>query len=404
MLKKLLGVGAIYAGSVLALFIGETLLIRDIPGAEYGAFRIALNAAPLVALVAMLGNESATARLVAEKQSPIRWSAMQSRRALTGLILGGGFGAYGWFVLSLSLWWMLGVAILSALLVSTNFFSAVQRSIGLPNWAAWSQQGYRLVGGVAIAILAVLGLADRWAVFCLILGAGIFSIGGFTWNARLRDHSLLADEERKWLAKIGPGFALSGITMAALDLLDQLVIAQIASIEVAGEYSAIKLYLVFPVISIASILAFVALPMAVRFVATARWMSIVKVMITGLGASLIATAVLGGTGVYALKYITGISPPLGLTICLLVVGMLRLYYTVPISLLSALTSSVEIRRLGYVGIVGLGLLAASPLLSVAFPEIGVVQAVAIGLVSAFTLRVVSAIYLCWRAFRRRQIA
>lgn len=402
MLRKLFGVGAIYASSVLALFVGETLLIRELPGAEYGAFRLALNAAPLVAIVAMLGNESATSRLVAEKQMPIRWSVMQARRSLAGLILGGGFGLYGWLMLELSFWWMFGVAMLSALLVSTNFFSAVQRSIGLSSRAAWSQQGYRLVGGVIIAIWAVLGQVDRWAVFCLILGAGIFSIGGFLWDARQRHHSLLTEEERRWLSRVGPGFALSGITMAALDLLDQLVIAQIASIEAAGEYSAVKLYLVFPIISIASILAFVALPTAVQFVAKASWTSIVKLLAAGLGASFIVAAVIGGAGFYALRAIAGISPPPGLTICLLAVGMLRLYYTVPISLLSALTSSVEIRRLGYVGIFGIGLLVASPLLCIAFPGFGVVQATVVGLVAAFALRVVSAIYLCWRAFRRRQ--
>lgn len=401
MLKKLFGVGAIYALSVLSLFIGETLLIRESSGEDYGAFRLALNAGPLVALVAMLGNESATARLVAEKQSAIRWSTMQSQRALAGLILGFGFGLYGWFVLALDFWWMLGVAILSALLVSTNFFSAVQRSVDLPNRAAWSQQGYRLFGGVLIAVLAVLGVVDRWALFCLILGAGIFAISGFRWNSKLRSHSLPTDEERKWLASVGPGFALSGITMAALDFMDQLIVAQIASIGAAGEYSAIKLYVVFPVISIASILAFVALPMAVRFVATASWMSIVKVLANGLGASFIAAAVLGGAGVYALKLLAGISPPFGLTVCFLAVGMLRLYYTVPISLLSAMTSSVEIRWLGYIGIVGVGILLASPLLTFVFRDVDVVQAVAIGLVAAFSLRVVFAIYLCRRAFRRK---
>lgn len=398
--KRVAGSAGIYSYSVGVLMLAEILIIRNFGEAVYGGYRIVIVAAPVLVLVGFAGYESAVSRAVAERREPVAFDRYTHIRVLRTFGLALGFSVILVYWLGIGYFTAVSLVGLVVGLSVSLYVAAQQRALDRPGLAALSQQGYRAVGGTLIILL--MGTSASFEPTMIFAGAAlVIAVMSALWLVNQDKFWVPAKSQRRWLVGFGHGFAWSGASMAAIDLLDQVLVASLAGVEVAGVYASLKLMLVFPVMSISSILSFIALPTAVRYVRLITITRLHRALVGSFVTSFVVAVILAVSGAILYPIVLGTTLRFSEIVVFGCIGWMRLYYVIPSSMLGALSHRREMSWLGGSGILGVAVLLATSLVVYFIDNADVVMSIGTAVLFAFAVRNVFAISLCYLAARRR---
>jgi len=188
------------------------------------------------------------------------------------------------------------------------------------------------------------------------------------------------------------------LSLAAGDWLDQALLAHLSNdLGVVGGYAQVKLVTVYPILSIGSVLGFVALPELARRRDTFTQSQVLRWMVGCLAASVVAAALLAPVSRLLLSWLFGVSFDWRLVVTLSIVGALRLFYVLPSAMLGALSTPRVMAQFGGLGFLGLAVQIVVTLLAA---HGGLMMAAALGLAAATVLRVALSSLICLRVVKR----
>lgn len=363
----LVSVPGIYGAAILVLFVGDVVLSRTTSPAEFGEYSITRNAIPLIALVAIFGVDQALTReYAAMRGHGVARLVLRSRAMVaTGLSALGALLLYRY--LGVSVGAALVVAACGPALVISELSAALLRGKGFYAFSALVQQGYRLLLGAAILILATLGQISEYVVdrmFEATVAALLVAVVGFALLGGVRSLKELDPQgtprEAKRMGRLGFAFGLSMISLAAIDWVDQALVTRLgAGLGDTGVYAAHKLIAVYPLLSLASIGGFLLLPELVK---SAHILTPRKVLVWLLmTAAIVATVAVAWAAVSPIAYQQFLDrePTWELLATLTAVGGLRLLYVVPSSVLGAVGSLSLIIATALVGLLAIPVLCGT---------------------------------------------
>jgi O-antigen/teichoic acid export membrane protein len=392
-------VAPIYAGAIGLLLIGELLLARHISSASFGAYQLVRQAIPVISVLALLGyDQSLTRETALRSGTPAALDSRQLRLVVAAVAL----GALGAVYLTVSL--HVPIAIASTLAVSagavalSSLISGVMRAGQRSALAALTQQGGRLFAGLFF-IAAWPLLSGIGAAIALSLSSVAIAAVGVLWIRRQRKTWTATAADHRLMRRLGIGFSLSMLSLAAGDWLDQALLAHLSNnLALVGGYAQIKLVTVYPILSIGSVLGFVALPELARRRDAFTESQVMRWMAGSLAGSVAAAALLAPVSRVLLTWWFGVTYDWSLVIILSIVGGLRLFYVLPSAMLGALSTPQVMAKFGGLGCAGLGV---QVLVTLVTARGGLMMAAALGLAAATVLRVVLSSMICLSLVKQR---
>ena len=347
-------IGLVYGGSISALFVGELLLARHLDTAEFGQYNLVRQGVPVVVVLSLLGYDQALTRETAARGGIApRLDCRQWRLVLLSVVVAAAGAAY--LVLRLGVAWPTAVTLVmgGAAVALSSLVSGVMRASHRSGLGAGAQQGHRLLAGVAfIGAAGLLSGAGAALTFCLC--ALTVAVGCVVWSTRLVNPWVIDDAAHRTMRRLGVGYSLSMLMLATGDWADLAMAAELSgNLADVGQYGQFKLVALYPVLSVGSILGFVALPaIASRRAAITR--STARQWAAGAAVMSLALAALA---VPASRYLADamfhIDAPWALLTVLGTIGGLRLFYVLPSAYLGAVAPPRWLVGLGVVGAVGL---------------------------------------------------
>jgi O-antigen/teichoic acid export membrane protein len=347
-------IGLVYGTSVGLLFVGELLLARHLDAAEFGQYNLVRQGVPVVVVLALLGYDQALTRETAARGGIAPRLDRRQWRLVALAVVVAGAGA-GYLVLRLGVAWPIASTLVvgSAAIALSSLVSGALRASHRSGLGALAQQGHRLLAGVAfIGAAGLLSGAGAALTFCMC--ALIVAAGCVMWSTRLATPWVIDDAAHRTMRRLGVGYSLSMLTLATGDWVDLALAAELSgNLADVGQYGQLKLLALYPVLSIGSILGFVALPAIATRRATItrsralRWTA---------GAALTSLAMIA-VAVPASRYLADVlfhvQAPWALLTVLGTIGGLRLFYVLPSAYLGAVAPARWLLGLGAVGATGL---------------------------------------------------
>ena len=381
------------------MLIGELLLARHISSAQFGAYQLVRQAIPVVSVLALLGYDQSLTRETASGQGvPAAFDIRQLRLVVAAVVL----GALGAFYLTQEL--RVPLAIASTLSVSagavalSSLISGVMRASQQSALAALTQQGGRLFAGLVFIVSWPL-LSGIGAAIALSISSVAIAVVGVIWIKRQRETWTATNADHRLMRRLGMGFSLSMLSLAAGDWLDQALLAHLSNnLAVVGGYAQVKLVTVYPILSIGSVLGFVALPELARRRDTFTGRRLIRWMVGCLAGSAAAAAVLAPISRIMLTWLFGVTYDWSLVIVLSIVGGLRLFYVLPSALLGALSTPRVMAGFGGLGFAGLGI---QVLVTLVAAHGDLMMAAALGLAAATVFRAVVSSVICLNLVKQR---
>lgn len=391
-------VGVLYGASIGCLFAGEVLLARHLTTAEFGQYNLVRQCLPFVVALALLGyDQSLTRETAARGGRPPRLD----RRQCSLILLAGGTGGLAAVYLIVRLNVSVGTAatlvVTGAAVATTSLVSGVMRASSRPALGAVSQQGYRLFAGLVFVATSTI-LTGFLASVVLATSAVVVAVACIRWSRKLTSFWHVTSLDHRLMRRLGIGYSLSMLSLALGDWLDSALIAELSGdLGLVGRYGQVKLIALYPLLSVGSILGFVALPTIAARRQTLNRPQVIRWLL--VAGALAATA--GALMIPLVRFLTQslfeMRPSWLLVVMLSFVGALRLYYVLPSALLGATATVHRLAGFGIMGIVGVVIqLGVTLWLS----HGDVLMAGAAGLLSASVVRVMSSTVLCleisWR--------
>jgi hypothetical protein len=392
-------IAAIYGGSVGLLLVAELALSRTTSPAVFGEYQYVRQLLPFMVAGALFGWDQALTRHTAEtgRDVALRPTLRRCILRMAGVSVIAVLGSAYLFDLS---------ALTFAVLMSAPF-ALVVSELAAASWrarhayghAAFAQQGYRMFAGAAICVLVIFGFVpDQAPVVCLLTATVLVAL----WSGRQTVRRYAPDPSDAGglnrLPTVAIGFGVSMLAFPGIDWADQAAVAYVFDgMTSSGQYAAAKLIAVYPFISIASIVGFIAMPEAVRrrrlmtpswCVSVLCWASLVA-----LPVWLVATGALSQVA----PMILGRQVPAAALWTLTAVGVLRILYVIPSSVLGAVGSASLMVASGLFGCVGIAL---EILVIIFWPGDDPLLAGACGLLAATVIRLLVAHVTAMTAARR----
>lgn len=367
------------------MLLADVLLARSLAPSEFGEYMLVRNSLPLVSVVTLLGVDQAVTRRYAEGDAAGLAAGVFRLRALVAVAAAAGTAALlhaliGATPLTACVAGIAGIAV-----AGSDLAAAHLRGKGSYHYSAFTQQGHRLLWGLAIVALVLLlpsstqltaALAVVPVVAFILTGIGI---------ARGRPFSERGDADVRSASRLGLAFGASMLSLMLLDWLDQALLAQSSGLASSGIYASQRLVAVYPLLSLASIAGFVLMPELIR-----RASSLTPELVRR--GSVLAAA---GCGVLGIAWSILAVPVFGVLmpreanptvmVCLAIVGALRLFYLLPSSLLGAFGSTGLILRTSLVAMVAP--VALTMVFLLVAQHVQAEEAMAISLVVATAIRV-----------------
>jgi len=393
--KQVGTVGVLYGGSIVALLIGELLLARGTSQADFGTYSLVRSAIPLISALGLLGFDQALTRECAAASLPVRFDKRQVLLSGRSCILALGVGAY--LCGSMGVPWQagLGLVLAATCVTVSNLVSGVMRATGHPNLAALGQQGYRLATGCTFIALwgNVPGNSSVWVLF---VATCMVSIVCISWSLRLSVTWSMTPPTQRVLTRLGYGYALAMLSLAATDWIDQAIVGEIGGLREVGRYSQAKLIAVYPLLSLGSILGFLALP---AIASQREFLTLAKLRSWGQWASFaVAALLLVAIPITLFSSSALLHDPLahGPIVILTCAGAVRLLYVLPSAVLGAVAGPRTLATFGSIALAGTFLQVGT---TIVLSDLGISLAAALGLLAAALLRVISSALLCWSTVR-----
>ena len=277
----------------------------------------------------------------------------------------------------------------------TSLVSGVMRASRRSGLGAIAQQGNRLLAGVvfvgASQFLSGLGAAVTFSICALVV-----AIGCVVWSSRLEVVWLVDDPAHHMMRRLGVGYSLSMLTLAAGDWVDLVLAGEFGNVlSNVGQYGQLKLLALYQLLSVGSILGFLALPawqLQVRRSRRRAW----RWAICAAAGSVAATAALVPVAWFAASVLFHVRVSWALLTVLGLIGGLRLFYVLPSAFLGAVAPPRWLFGFGVIGAIGL---AVQVVVTVLLAGGGVLPAVAYGLLAATAVRVTVSVLMCARLLR-----
>lgn len=391
-------VGLIYGGSILLLLLGELALSRYVSNEEFGAYQLVRQAVPFTVMVAVLGYDQALTRESAVRAVAARFDVRQGRISLVALVAGSLVGgvlhlefdvpAYVAAALPLAVW---GVTV-------SNLVSGVMRATTTTPRAAFGQQGHRLLAGAALMLLLPLLDAAR-AAHAFAAAAVAVAAWCLLWSRQQKNAWLVGRREHRHMRLLGLGYCLSMLTMALGDWADLALVAHLGgTLDEVGVYAQAKLLAVYPILSVGSILGFVALPMFTKRRDSISRQDVSRWMTAGTIGALLVAIIASPLTMVALHRIFDSRVNDAVVLLLICTGALRLFYVLPSALLGARASSGQLVAFGACSVIGL-LVQLGVTLLLAGTVSEVATAAAWGLLAASIFRVLIATGMTFLLYR-----
>lgn len=394
--RRILGVAFIYGSSILALFIGELVFARNAPRSDFGQYNLVRQAVPLLSTLALVGYDQALTREVAAAGGKLpRLDARQFRLIAGAFIAGTAVAVYLSTRLDVSPIVAAVVPVASAGVAASNLASGILRAAGSSVGGAAIQQGHRLMTGL---LLVASGAAATATSGGWVLALSAVAVGGaalLMLRRRTTGAERISADQHKHLRHLGVGYSLSMLSLAAGDWVDQVLVGELGrSTEQVGLYGQLKLVSVYPLLSIGSVLGFLALPIIASRRATLSPLIVRRWFFLGLGATLS----LGCIAIPVIRLVMeqGLHhrPDLAVVATLCSVGALRLFYVLPSAVLGAIAPAELLSTFGALTFFGLGVQILVTFLS---RDQGMIQAAALGLLASTVLRVLLSTAMTFRA-------
>lgn len=357
-LRKIGPVAIVYGVSVGALGLAELVYAHATSSDAFGQYAYYRQALPLVVALGLLGIEQSICREAAGGVVLWNWRREVPTVLFSSLFVAGMAATASVYFLGLSTPFAAALILSSGLVSVSEFSSAVFRADGRYSHGAIAQQGYRI--GIALTLFGAIWLAldERalpWLLMLVPLPVALLSYKGIRSGSSA---DRLTRRHRRTLRFLGIGFAGVTLTGGAVDWLDQALLAwRYGSFSSSGEYAATKLVIVFPFISIASILAFSALPEVARRRAKFEEAHITR-MIMVCTAAAAGLAFVVAAVIVLFPAILPTTPALTAVLLFLVTGVGRFLYIIPSAVLGALANQRLLYLFAGVGVLALVLEAA----------------------------------------------
>ncbi|GAA1916039.1 hypothetical protein GCM10009737_16860 [Nocardioides lentus] len=305
--------------------------------------------------------------------------------AITGLIL--------WSYLDLGLSYAAALVAATLGVAVSTVVSGVLRAASYDSRAAFAQQGHRLLTGLGLVCFSGLLTANTGG-YLLAGSALVVATLSLFWSAKLLSPNLTSPIQQSTVGRLGYAFALGMLTLAATDWVDQLLVAQQADLAATGIYSQAKLVAVYPMLSLGSVLGFLALPwVAARRDEISAQIAAKLLFVTGglaAGLGLLAFPIaLGGV-----KLIFDIQLDAWTVSFFSIYGAVRLFYVVPSALSGGLCSPPQLGAFGVCTLITLPAQIGAFLL---FLPAGTLTAAIAGSLLGITIRTALAILFTFKA-------
>lgn len=375
------------------LGVSDLLLPYFVQPADFGAYQYVRQLAPLLVIFSLFGIDQVISReYPGHHADTVNWSAAPRHMLPAAAVLGAAAAILSVRYAALPVLSAVPLAILPSVLLYSELAAGYLRARGDYARASLTQQGYRLaLGATLLVTLPIAGsLSSFYSVLLLVTTVPFATVGRSILRNRLLRSQALGKGTFRDLRHVGGVFALTILTLGALDWVDQAAVNwRTESFASAGVYVASKVYLVFPFIVLGSILGFSALPEVAKrptgmtvstFLRTQRTTAVLGVTV--------GSVLLLGTVSFSSLLPFGI--PALASILFLCSGIMRLMYLVPSAVLGALATRAILSHFAVATILCLFVEAATILL---LPEsVNPVVAGSAGLLVASTSRFLAGIY------------
>lgn len=382
---KYVSVAATYGGSVAVLLVGEVLLARASQPVEFGSYQLVRQAVPVVVALSLLSYDQVLAREIASGGMPTPPIGPQQRRLIySSAFVATLFAIYSNQVLNLPAEIAATLVLASAAVALTSLISGVMRAEGQYLAAAVSAQGHRLVLGLCL-VVGASWLSGFSAAVSFTASAVVIAVYAALWMWRRRAVLVLDGRAHKRLRRLGYGVSVSAVTLAATDWLDTALVAGLSgSLSEAGQYGAAKLVGTYPLLSVGSILGFVALTEVARAGRQASLDATRRMTILSVAAAC-ATALWLLVAIVSVPILYGGDVSKATLVALVLTGGLRLFYVLPSSVVGAFAGNRHLNLLGLACM--LGLLMQGLVTWALHLHVSIDVAASIGLLANTTIRV-----------------
>jgi len=378
--------------------LGEVMLARQVDAADFGVYNLVKQALPVVSAIGLLGYDQALTRESAARGKPVKFGRQGITSSVRAILVGALFAIYLIALLDVPVMPSIALVAAGAGVAVSNLISGVLRATGRTLVAAVAQQGYRMGTGIILILTLghLTGGTTAWALAGTALVVAVWCLG---LSARFQQPWQPTSKERHHLRRLGYGYTLGMLGLAASDWVDQALVAHLASTASAGHYAQAKLLTVYPLLSIGSVLGFLALPYFAsrRDQLTPR--SFGRVYARAGLVSVAAWVLLAPTAAAISHALFGYEASTSVLVSLAGVGALRLLYVLPSAVQGAVGSPRDLVLSGAMSTVAVGIQVGVTILAMSS---GVLEAATLGLLVNIVVRLTTSTLLCFIALRRHQ--
>ncbi|MEV8508790.1 hypothetical protein AB0368_28720 [Actinoplanes sp. NPDC051475] len=342
------------------LLIAEVALSRTVDPVTFGEYQFVRQMLPMLVAATIFGVDQALTRMIAEGGSddlllPVVW-----RSGRLWLILAAPVVACSAYYFGIGLWGCIALAVAPMALIASELVAAALRASGRYSRAALAQQGYRLFAAVTVLAAAAISMPSITGVTALWLGSAIFGAWSIIHALRTSSRSLRPNRTKmRRLRIMGAGFGISMLPTSAIDWVDQAAVAySFGTLAESGHYAAVKLVTVYPFVTLASILGFVALPEVVKRASSLNRRVWRTATICTAAASAAFWCLCSIPLTFMVPVLLGRAVDHSAIWILCAVGAVRIFYLLPSSVLGAVGTSRQLATSGFVGILAVGAEAA----------------------------------------------
>ncbi|MCA1824000.1 MAG: hypothetical protein ABR520_10275 [Mycobacteriales bacterium] len=403
--RQLVGIALPYASALLVLATADIVLPHRTSPETFGRYQFVRQLAPLVVVFGLLGVDQVIARsYYGERADRVAWLPLLPRLARATAVVAAVFCGLSMWRLHLPLAYGAATAFSALALVVSELTAGYLRAAGSYALAAFVQQGYRILLGVFLMLLAAFRLASPGRVVVALVSApAIVAVmaARALWRQSLRAENV-EQPHYESMRRIGIPIALAVLGLGAMDWVDQAALAlRTGGLSAGGIYTSAKIPLSFPAIAVASIVGFAALPeVAKRLAKVAErriwWISVFLAAGASCAINGAVLAVYVSEGHRVLAY-----PVSNATALLLVAaGASRLAYVLPSAVLGAAGSGRLLYAYAFVSVGALALEGGWILLA---PIASAVDLAASGLLVAAGARLIASLVLASLSLRPHRV-
>lgn len=403
--RSVAGVAALYGTSVALLGLSDAIAAHVFHASDFGEYQFVRQLGPVLVVLVLLGIDQVLVRdYPGPRSHEFRWDLLLPRLVcIAGVI---GLMAAIACVVGFHISYLAGATLAVAIPAQTSseWTAAYMRARGKYASGAAVQQGYRLVLGglvlLSVPLAAAFGdlLPFTYAISTVTLGV----VAVIVLRRELRGVVAPRIDRATFrtLRQIGIRLAIITVCLGGLDWVDQAALAaKFDSMAEIGRYTALKVYLVLPFVSLVSILGFAALPEVSKRADVLELRAVLELLAIGIGAAVMLGSLLIIFFMAGGRAILPYQPTTAVLHILVGAGMARFIYLVP-SVVLGVTATKQ--TLTWFAVSSIAVLIVEGTVVLFLPARDPVLAASVAYLVACWLRLTTAVGFCFWSIRSLQ--